>query len=177
MELKGSKTEQNLIAALANESMASIRYYFFANTAKKDGYEQIADIFTETGDNEKAHAKIWAKELGIISNTENNLKTGIEGEADEWQNLYPEFEKVAREEGFIKIADLFKQVASVEKDHDERYQKLLQNVKNNKVFNKEKETIWICRNCGRVHVGNSAPETCPLCLHPQSYFEVKAENY
>lgn len=179
MELKGSKTEQNLLAAFAGESMARNKYTYFASKAKKDGYQQIAAIFEETAANEKEHAKMWFKILegGSVAGTLENLKAAAAGENEEWTDMYPSFAKVAREEGFTEIADLFEAVAAIEKEHEERYKKLLENVENGLVFSKDGDMIWQCRNCGHVCVGKQAPEVCPVCDHPQAYFEVKADNY
>ena len=173
MELKGSKTETNLLAAFAGESEARNKYTYFASKAKKDGYVQIAKIFEETADNEKEHAKIWFKLLnGGIGSTEENLKAAAAGENYEWTDMYATFAKEAREEGFDQIAALFEMVGEIEKDL-----KLLENIENGLVFSKEGDTIWKCSNCGHIVIGKSAPEVCPVCAHPQSYFEVKAENY
>ena len=178
MELKGSKTEQNLQAAFAGESMARNKYTYFASKAKKDGFVQIANIFEETANNEKEHAKIWFKLLnGGIDDTTANLAAAAAGENDEWTNMYPEFAKVAREEGFDEIADLFEGVAAIEKEHEERYKKLLKNVEDEIVFSKDNDVIWQCANCGHICVGKKAPEVCPVCDHPQAHFQVKAENY
>ena len=179
MELKGSKTEQNLLAAFAGESQARNKYTYFASKAKKDGYEQIAAIFEETANNEKEHAKMWFKELhgGEIPSTVENLEAAADGENYEWTDMYEEFARVAEEEGFTAIAKKFRGVAAIEKEHEERYRKLLENVKGDLVFSKEGDKVWICRNCGHVCVGKSAPKVCPVCAHPQSYFEVKADNY
>ena len=179
MELKGSKTEQNLMTAFAGESQARNKYTYFASKAKKDGYEQIAAIFEETANNEKEHAKIWFKLLngGEISSTEENLKAAAEGENYEWTDMYDEFAKTAREEGFDHIAYLFEGVAKIEKEHEERYRKLLANIDDKLVFSNDGDAIWICRNCGHVHIGPEAPKVCPICAHPQSYFERKANNY
>ena len=179
MELKGSKTEENLWAAFAGESQARNKYTYFASKAKKDGYEQIAAIFEETANNEKEHAKMWFKELmgGSILSTEENLKMAAEGENYEWTDMYKEFAKTAKEEGFDRIAFLFEEVGKIEKEHEERYLKLLENVENGLVFSKDGEKIWKCRNCGHVVIGKEAPGVCPVCNHPQSYFEIKAENY
>lgn len=177
MELKGSKTEKNLWEAFAGESQARNKYTYFASTAKKEGYEQISAIFQETADNEKEHAKLIFKFLGGIGNTAENLKHAADGENYEWTSMYKEFEKVAREEGFKAIADFFGSVAEVEKEHEERYLALLKNVKENKVFEKDTETTWRCRNCGHIHIGPEAPEICPTCKHPRAYFEVAALNY
>ena len=179
MELKGSKTEQNLMTAFAGESQARNKYTYFASKAKKDGYEQIAAIFEETANNEKEHAKIWFKLLngGEISSTEENLKAAADGENYEWTDMYDEFAKTAREEGFDHIAYLFEGVAKIEKEHEERYRKLLANIDDKLVFSNDGDAIWICRNCGHVHIGPEAPKVCPICAHPQSYFERKANNY
>ena len=178
MELKGSKTEQNLLTAFAGESQARNKYTFFASKAKKEGYEQISSIFTETADNEKEHAKIWFKLLNDgVPSTIDNLKAAAEGENYEWTDMYATFAKEAKEEGFDHIAFLFEEVAKIEKEHEERYLKLLGNIEDNLVFESNKETIWICRNCGHVHVGTSAPELCPVCEHPRAFFERKKENY
>ncbi len=177
MDLKGSKTEQNLMAAFAGESQARNKYTYFASKAKKDGYEQIGEIFEITAGNEKEHAKIWFKLLGGIGTTEENLKAAAEGEHYEWTEMYATFAKEAKEEGFDQIAALFNMVANIEKEHDERYQKLLANINDGKVFKREEKVVWICRNCGHVYVGEKAPEMCPVCAHPQKYFELKADNY
>ena len=179
MELKGSKTEANLMAAFAGESQARNKYTYFASKAKKDGYEQIASIFLETAENEKEHAKIWFKLLngGEIPSTEENLLAAAEGENYEWTDMYEEFAKTAREEGFDHIAYLFEGVAKIEKEHEERYRKLLSNVKEGLVFSKDGEKIRKCRNCGHIVIGKEAPDVCPICAHPKSYFEIKAENY
>ena len=179
MELKGSKTEQNLMAAFAGESQARNKYTYFASKAKKDGYEQIAAIFEETANNEKEHAKMWFKLLegGEIKSTPENLLAAAEGENYEWTDMYSEFAKVAKEEGFDHIAFLFEGVAKVEKEHEDRYRKLLKNIDDELVFSSEGDTIWVCRNCGHVVIGKSAPKVCPVCSHPQSYFERKANNY
>ena len=179
MELKGSKTEQNLMTAFAGESQARNKYTFFASQAKKDGYEQIAAIFQETADNEKEHAKLWFKLLngGTIGSTEENLKSAAAGENYEWTDMYAEFAKTAKEEGFARIAYLFEEVGKIEKEHEERYLKLLENVKEGKVFEAGEVKIWKCRNCGHIVVGTSAPEVCPVCNHPKAFFEIKAENY
>lgn len=175
----GTKTEENLKKAFAGESEARNKYTFFASKAKKDGYEQIAAIFTETADNEKEHAKMWYKELhgGVVEDTETNLETAAEGENYEWTDMYKGFADTAREEGFEDLAKKFEEVAAIEKTHEERYRKLLANVRDKKVFSKDGEAIWVCRNCGHVVVGKSAPEVCPVCNHPQAYFELKAQNY
>ncbi len=179
MELKGSKTEQNLLTAFAGESQARNKYTYFASKARKDGYEQIASIFEETANNEKEHAKIWFKLLngGEISDTLSNLQTAAEGENYEWTEMYADFAKVAKEEGFDKIAFLFEEVAKIEKEHEERYKKLLNNINNELVFSNDGDTIWICRNCGHIVVGKKAPMVCPVCQHKQSFFERKANNY
>lgn len=179
MELKGSKTETNLLTAFAGESQARNKYTYFASKAKKDGYEQIAAIFEETANNEKEHAKIWFKLLngGDVPETIENLKAAAEGENYEWTEMYKEFAETAREEGFNDIAFLFEKVADIEKHHEERYLKLVDNINNNLVFKREKETIWICRNCGHITYGETAPEVCPVCKHPKSYMEIKNENY
>ena len=179
MELKGSKTEANLMAAFAGESQARNKYTYYASKAKKDGYEQIAAIFEETALNEKEHAKIWFKLLngGDVPSTIQNLTDAANGENYEWTDMYPEFAKVAREEGFDKIAYLFEEVGKLENEHDERYKKLLGNIEGGLVFSKDGDKIWKCRNCGHICIGKEAPAICPVCNHPQSYFEVKAENY
>ena len=180
MELKGSKTEKNLLAAFAGESQARNKYTYFASKAKKEGYQQIAAIFEETANNEKEHAKMWFKELnnGEVPSTIENLKAAAEGENYEWTDMYKEFAKTAKEEGFDRIAYLFEEVGKIEKHHEERYLKLLKNVEDDLVFKtSDEKTVWICRNCGHVYVGKNAPEVCPVCNHPQSYFERKADNY
>ncbi len=179
MELKGSKTEQNLMTAFAGESQARNKYTYFASKAKKDGYEQIAAIFEETANNEKEHAKLWFKELngGEISSTLENLYAAAEGENYEWTDMYDEFAKTARAEGFDRIAQLFEGVAEIEKEHEARYRKLIENIEGGLVFSKDGDRIWKCRNCGHICVGSSAPDVCPVCNHPQSFFEIKAENY
>ena len=179
MELKGSKTEQNLMTAFAGESQARNKYTYYASKAKKDGYEQIASIFLETAENEKEHAKIWFKLLhdGEVPSTAQNLKDAANGENYEWTDMYDEFAKTAREEGFDHIAFLFEEVGKIEKEHEARYLKLLENLENGLVFSKDGDRIWKCRNCGHIVVGKSAPEVCPVCNHPQSYFEIKNDNY
>ena len=179
MELKGSKTEQNLMTAFAGESQARNKYTYYASKARKDGYEQIAAIFEETAGNEKEHAKIWFKLLhdGQVPETTENLKDGIAGENYEWTDMYAGFAKTAKEEGFTKIAYLFEEVGKIEKEHEERFKKLLENVENDLVFSKDGDRIWKCRNCGHIVFGKEAPQVCPVCEHPQSYFEIKAENY
>ncbi len=177
MELKGSRTEQNLMTAFAGESQARNKYTYFASVAKKEGYEQIAAIFLETAENEKEHAKLWFKHLGGIGTTAENLVEAANGENYEWTEMYAEFAKVAREEGFIAIAKQFEGVAKIEKEHEERYRKLLENIEVAQVFAKAGVTVWVCRNCGHIHIGTEAPKACPVCLHPQAYFEVRATNY
>ena len=179
MELKGSKTEQNLMAAFAGESQARNKYTYYASKAKKEGYEQIAAIFTETADNEKEHAKMWFKLLhdGGVPDTITNLKDAAAGENYEWTDMYAEFAKVAKEEGFNQIAYLFESVGAIEKHHEERYLKLIENVENDKVFHKDEEVIWICRNCGHIYRGKDALKLCPVCKHPESYMEIKCYNY
>ena len=179
MELKGTKTEANLMAAFAGESQARNKYTYFASKAKKEGYEQIAAIFEETANNEKEHAKMWFKLLngGSVGTTAENLKAAAEGENYEWTDMYATFAKEAKEEGFDHIAYLFSEVAKIEKEHEERYMKLLGNVNDDLVFQKGEEIVWICRNCGHVYTGKSAPKVCPVCAHPQAYFEVKSDNY
>lgn len=193
MELKGSETEKNLLKSFAGESQARMRYTYFASVAKKEGYEQISGIFLETAENEKEHAKVFFKYLkdseglpveitalypaGKIGTTEENLFAAAEGEKEEWGELYPEFEKIAREEGFEEIADSFKEIAEVEEEHEKRYRKLLENIKQGKVFKREQEVKWKCRNCGYVHKGKNAPSLCPACKHPRSYYELFCESY
>ena len=179
MELKGSRTEQNLMTAFAGESQARNKYTYYASKAKKDGYEQIAAIFEETANNEKEHAKMWFKELhgGEIPGTMENLLDAAAGENYEWTDMYSEFAKVAREEGFNRIAYLFEGVAAIEKEHEERYRKLIENIEGGLVFSRDGDKIWKCRNCGHIVIGKEAPKVCPICAHPQSYFEIKAENY
>ena len=179
MELKESKTYENLKKAFAGESQARNKYTYYASKAKKEGYEQIASIFLETAENEKEHAKIWFKLLndGEIPDTKTNLLNAADGEAYEWTDMYDEFARVAEEEGFTKIAFLFKSVGEIEKHHEERYRKLLKNIEDEVVFSSDGDAIWICRNCGHVVVGPKAPAVCPVCNHPQSYFEKKAANY
>ena len=176
-ELKGSRTEQNLWTAFAGESQARNKYTYFASKAKKDGYVQIGKIFEETANNEKEHAKIWFKLLNGIGDTAANLKSAAEGENYEWTDMYATFAKEAREEGFVEIAALFDGVAKIEKEHEERYLRLLANVEGGLVFSREGDMIWQCSNCGHIVVGKQAPELCPICSHPQAYFEIKAENY
>ena len=179
MELKESKTYENLMTAFAGESQARNKYTYYASKAKKDGYEQIAAIFEETANNEKEHAKMWFKELhdGKIPSTLENLNDAADGENYEWTDMYDNFAKVAREEGFTRIALLFEGVAKIEKEHEERYRKLIANIEDGLVFSKDGDTIWKCRNCGHIVIGKKAPSVCPICSHSQSYFEVKAENY
>lgn len=179
MELRGSKTEANLMAAFAGESQARNKYTYYASKARKEGYEQIAAIFEETANNEKEHAKLWFKALnnGDIPDTLSNLKDAANGENYEWTDMYKEFAEVAKKEGFNDIARLFQQVGEIEKNHEERYLKLVNNMENDLVFKKGEEKVWICRNCGHVTVGKVAPAVCPVCKHAQSYMEVKAENY
>ena len=179
MDLRGSKTEANLLTAFAGESQARNKYTYYASKAKKDGFEQIARIFQETADNEKEHAKIWFKLLhnGAVPSTVENLKDAAAGENYEWTEMYAEFAKVAREEGFHQIAALFEAVGAIEKEHEERYRKLLANVEGGLVFSRDGDQIWQCANCGHVHVGKAAPEKCPVYDHPKSYFQLKAENY
>ena len=178
-DIKGSKTEANLMTAFAGESQARNKYTYYASKAKKDGYQQIAALFEETANNEKEHAKIWFKRLngGSIPSTIDNLKDAADGENYEWTDMYAGFAKTAREEGFDDIAVLFEKVAEIEKAHEERYRKLLKNIEDCVVFSKDGDMIWECRNCGHIVVGKKAPEVCPVCAHPQSYFQVKAENY
>ncbi len=177
MNLKGTKTEQNLMTAFAGESQARNKYTYFASVAKKEGYEQIAAIFLETAENEKEHAKMWLKALGGIGDTAHNLAEAANGENYEWTEMYAEFAKTAREEGFETIARQFEGVAAIEKSHEERYRKLLENIETAQVFAKAGITVWVCRNCGHIYIGTNAPKACPVCAHPQSYFEVKATNY
>ena len=177
MELKGSKTEKNLMTAFAGESEARNKYTYFASVAKKEGYEQIAAIFLKTADNEKEHAKMWFKALGELGNTAENLLHAAEGENYEWTDMYATFAKEAEEEGFTKLAAQFRGVAAIEKAHEERYRALLSNVEMQKVFEKGEMTMWECRNCGHLVMGTKAPAVCPVCAHPQSYFEVRGENY
>ncbi|MBQ7065384.1 MAG: rubrerythrin family protein [Lachnospiraceae bacterium] len=176
-ELKGSKTEANLWAAFAGESQARNKYSYFASKAKKDGYVQIAQIFEETANNEKEHAKIWFKLLQGIGTTEENLKAAASGEHDEWTDMYKTFAEEAKAEGFDDIAALFEGVAAIEKEHEERYLKLLDNIEKGVVFSKDGDIVWKCTNCGHLHFGKQAPEVCPVCNHPQAYFEQQATNY
>ena len=179
MNLKGTKTEANLQAAFAGESQARNKYTYYASKAKKDGYVQIANIFEETAANEKEHAKIWFKLLhdGAVPSTIENLKDAADGENYEWTDMYAKFAADARAEGFDKIATLFEEVGKIEREHEERYRKLLANIEGGLVFSKDNDTIWQCSNCGHIVVGKKAPEVCPVCDHPQSYFQMKAENY
>ena len=179
MDIKGTKTEANLMTAFAGESQARTKYTYYASRAKKDGYEQIAGIFTETADNEKEHAKLWFKLLhdGQIPDTVENLKDAAAGENYEWTDMYATFAKEAREEGFDDIARMFDFVGQIEKHHEERYRKLLANIEEGKVFKRDDVYVWKCRNCGHIHVGKEAPQICPTCKHPQAYFEILNENY
>ena len=179
MELKGSLTEKNLMTAFAGESQARNKYTFYASKAKKDGYEQIAALFEETANNEKEHAKIWFKLLhdGEVPTTTVNLKDAADGENYEWTDMYQSFAKTAREEGFDHIANLFESVGEIERHHEERFKKLLKNIEDEVVFSSEGDSIWICRNCGHIVIGKSAPKVCPVCNHPQSYFERRNTNY
>ena len=177
MELKGSQTEKNLWAAFAGESQARNKYTYYASKAKKDGYVQISNIFSETADNEKEHAKIWFKLVEGIGDTAANLKAAAAGENEEWTSMYPGFAKTAREEGFDKIAALFEGVAKIEKEHEERYKLLLLNIEEDKVFKKSEKVIWQCLNCGYVCEGTEAPEECPVCAHPRAHFQKVADNF
>ncbi|MBR2928972.1 MAG: rubrerythrin family protein [Oscillospiraceae bacterium] len=179
MELKGSKTEQNLLAAFAGESQAHTKYLYYASKSKKDGYVQIGDLFAETARNEKEHAKIWFKLLhdGAVPETTKNLEDAAAGENYEWTDMYAGFAKTAKEEGFDRIAYLFEAVGKIEKEHEERYRKLLANIEGGIVFSRDGESIWQCSNCGHIMVGKQAPGVCPVCDHPQSYFQLRAENY
>ena len=179
MELKGSKTEKNLMAAFAGESQAHTKYLYYASKAKKDGFVQMANLFTETALNEKEHAKLWFKLLheGEVPDTMTNLKDAAEGENYEWTDMYATFAKEAEQEGFTRIAKLFEMVAKIEKEHEERYRKLLKNIEDGVVFSKENDAVWQCANCGHIVIGKKAPQICPVCEHPQSYFQVRAENY
>ena len=176
-DLKGTKTEANLMAAFAGESQARNKYSYYASKAKKDGYVQIAALFEETANNEKEHAKLWFKLAHGIGSTAENLKDAADGENYEWTDMYASFAKEAKEEGFDEIARLFEGVAAIEKEHEERYRKLLANVEGDLVFSKDGDQVWQCSNCGHICVGKKAPEVCPVCAHPQAYFQVKAENY
>ncbi len=177
MELKGSRTEKNLMEAFAGESQARNKYTYFASVAKKEGYEQISAIFQHTADNEKEHAKMWFKALNGIGSTAENLLHAAEGKNYEWTDMYAEFAKVAEEEGFTELAEKFRMVGEIEKAHEERYRALLNNIEMQKVFEKSEETMWECRNCGHIVIGKKAPDVCPVCAHPRSYFEVRKENY
>ena len=174
---KGTKTEKNLLEAFAGESQARNKYTYFASRAKKDGFEQIADIFLKTADNEKEHAKLWFKELNGLGDTEENLIKAADGENFEWTDMYESFAKTAEEEGFFELAAKFRMVGEIERKHEERYRALLKNIKENAVFEKSEIKIWECRNCGHIVVGEKAPEVCLVCSHPKSYFEVRSENY
>ncbi len=176
-ELKGTKTEQNLWAAFAGESQARNKYTYYASKAKKDGYQQIAALFEETANNEKEHAKMWFKLVQGIGSTMENLADAAQGENDEWTDMYPGFAKIAREEGFEEIAVMFEGVAAIEKAHEERYKALLANIEDGIVFSRDGDMIWECRNCGHIHIGKAAPEECPVCAHPQAYFQLKSNNY
>ena len=175
--LKGTKTEKNLMDAFAGESQARNKYTYYASKAKKEGFEQIAALFQETADQEKEHAKMWFKLFHGVGSTAENLADAAGGENDEWTDMYPRMAREAREEGFSEIADLFEKVAAVEKAHEERYRKLLENVEKAIVFSRDGDCIWQCRNCGHIHVGPQAPDECPVCAHPKAYFQLKAENY
>ena len=174
---KGTKTEKNLQTAFAGESQARNKYTYFSSVAKKEGYEQIAELFLKTADNEKEHAKMWFRELAGIGDTATNLKNAADGENYEWTDMYFEFAKTAREEGFEELAKKFEMVGAIEKHHEERYRALLKNIENMEVFKKSTVKIWECRNCGHIVVGTSAPAVCPVCNHPQAFFEISAENY
>ena len=176
-ELKGTKTLQNLMAAFAGESQARNKYTYYASKAKKEGYEQIAELFTETANQEKEHAKIWFKLFHGVGDTMDNLRDASAGENDEWTDMYPRMAEEARQEGFDDIAALFDGVAAVEKVHEEKYRRLLQNIEDGIVFSRDGDRVWQCRNCGHIHVGKEAPEVCPVCNHPRAYFELKKENY
>lgn len=177
MELKGTKTEKNLLEAFAGESQARNKYTYFASVAKKEGYEQIAEIFLKTAENEKEHAKLWFKALGELKNTAENLAAAATGENYEWTDMYDRFARDAEEEGFTALAYQFRAVGAIEKAHEERYRALLNNIEMQKVFEKSEETMWECRNCGHLVIGKKAPGVCPVCAHPQSFFEVRKENY
>ena len=178
MDIKGTRTEANLMAAYAGESQARVKYEYYASKAKKDGYVQIGDLFMETSNNEKEHAKLWFKLLhGGMPETTANLADAAAGENYEWTDMYAEFARVAREEGFESIARMFEGVAAIEKTHEERYRKLLANIEGGLVFSRDGDMIWECSNCGHIHVGPNAPQVCPVCAHPQSYFKLRAENY
>lgn len=177
MELKGSRTEANLLAAFAGESQARNKYSYYASKARKDGYTQIAELFEETANNEKEHAKMWFKLVHGIGSTEENLADAAEGENYEWTDMYAGFAKEAREEGFDHIADLFEMVAAIEKTHEERYRRLLANIEGGLVFSRDGDMMWECGNCGHLHFGKAAPEICPVCAHPKAYFRLRATNY
>ena len=177
MELKGSKTEQNLLEAFAGESMARNKYSYFASKAKKEGYQQIGAIFEQTANNEKEHAKMWFKLLGELGDTAANLAAAAAGENYEWTDMYDRMAQEAEEEGFTEIAAKFRMVAEIERHHEERYRKLLKNIEDEVVFSKDGDAVWVCRNCGHIVVGKKAPEMCPVCAHPQAYFELRSENY
>jgi rubrerythrin len=177
MDLKGSQTEKNLLTAFTGEVQAHAKYKFFSDKAKQEGYEQIAEIFKYTADNELEHAEIWFKKLGLLGDTLENLKVAASGENFEWTEMYSEFEKVARDEGFLDIAQAFKGVANIEKHHEERYNALVNNIENNEVFKKSDEVVWQCRNCGHIHTGTNAPMKCPVCQVEQAYFQIYPENY
>lgn len=179
MEFKGSQTEANLLAAFAGESQARNKYTYYAAAAKQEGYEQIAEVFLKTAENERAHAKLWFKQLhgGKVPATAENLKDAASGEHYEWTEMYAQFAETAEDEGFSELARLFRLVGAIEKEHEERYLTLLRNLENGIVFSRTEETVWLCRNCGYIHVGKIAPTVCPACAHGQSYFEIKAENY
>lgn len=174
---KGTKTEKNLLEAFAGESQARNKYTYFASRAKKDGYEQISALFLKTADNEKEHAKMWFKELNGIGDTAQNLTAAADGENYEWTDMYEDFAKTAEEEGFVELAKKFRMVAAIEKAHEERYRALLRNVEAQEVFKKSEVKVWECRNCGHIVIGTAAPDVCPVCAHPQAYFEVREENY
>lgn len=174
---KGTKTEQNLLVAFAGESQARNKYTYFASVAKKEGYEQISSIFLKTADNEKEHAKLWFKELNGIGDTKDNLSAAADGENFEWTDMYENFAKTAEQEGFADLAKKFRLVAAIEKRHEQRYRELLKNVETNEVFKKSQIKIWECRNCGHIEISTQAPEVCPTCNHPQSYFEISEQNY
>lgn len=179
MEFNGSRTQANLMAAFAGESQASIKYGYYASAAKKEGYVQIADIFTETAGNEREHAKIWFKLLhdGRVPDTITNLKDAASGENYEWTDMYAKFAREAREEGFEHIANLFTAVGNIENSHEKRYNQLVANMEGNNVFHRDVAVVWICTNCGHIHIGKDAPQVCPVCAHPQAYFEIKSDNY
>ncbi|MBM4159175.1 MAG: rubrerythrin family protein [Ignavibacteria bacterium] len=176
-DLKGTQTEKNLLAAFAGESQARNKYTYYAEIARKEGYEQIASFFEETAINEKEHAKIYAKMLGLICTTEENLEKAAGGENYEWTDMYPKFAEIAAEEGFGNIAAIFRRVGDIEKRHEKRYKELLENLREKKIFKRSEDTVWICRNCGHVHKGSEPPKSCPTCLYPQAYFEMYVKNY